>query len=210
MNKAQKVLDKLGGKISGGMHKVLKQTAYGRSIEKNLGAMYGWRTGGVMKGAAAHPGEVYSAFRGLDGERASKAGAVGKTVLYRTVNGPELNILLLGVPFLLSAAVGTIKVEVAAAEKAKAQEAKKVQSAATKQTAVAPVLGKLEGEALPSAPYSANFVQVRQELINCGMRPAVAKDLVQGDYSHRSLETVLDEADLEALMKFLDKFSNLG
>ncbi|WP_237216667.1 hypothetical protein [Falsiroseomonas oryziterrae] len=207
MNKAQKVLDKLGGKISGGMHKVLKQTALGRSMEQTLVAMYGFRNDvAATKPAVSNPSVVYDAMRN---KGSSHTEAVGKTVLYRAMNGPELNIMLLGVPFLIGATVGTIKVEAKAAKQAKRDEAAKQQAAANKKFAVAPVLGKLAGESLASAPYSANFVQVRQELINCGMRPMVANDLVEGKFYNNPLESWLQEDDLEALMKFLDKYSDL-
>lgn len=194
-----RALEKISDRSRGALHSVLKRTAFGRQIEHNFGLMYG---SSVNRGAVRNPSAAYRAFRGgVDGRpKNNKAAAVGKTVLLRTMNGPELNILMCGVPFLIWAGVN-------AAAKTQAEAA----AANTAATIVMPrKLGRIKREGqtlakpLASAPYSADVQGLVTLLIQYGMKEATALSLVQGEFMGDDLADVFDEEDLKALFDFLD------
>ncbi|WP_237216665.1 hypothetical protein [Falsiroseomonas oryziterrae] len=185
-------------------------------MELRLAMLYGGKVGGMKQRSGwLHPKtEFYDV--GV-GERKSKAQRVGTLIHGRIVNGPELNIILLGVPFLISSAAGAIRAEVK--EKAKKKEAKAnaARPAAQRDKAITNEAKmrikpqtppqKLQADALPSAPYSSEFVKVRQELVDLGMSPNMATALVKGEFESESVDDVLSDEDFDALLAFLEKYS---
>ncbi|MFT8245897.1 hypothetical protein [Roseomonas sp. BN140053] len=189
--------------VRGAVHKALKSTHYGRSIETQFQAMYGGMEGGINRGAVFRPQEVYTAFRHANmnngKEKPSRAEAAAKTTAFRLFAGPELNIVLAGIPFFVTCGVGAAIS--ATRKKRQAQEAAD-QAGFYVPKGPAP-FGKLDGEALPSAPFSDRFHKLKDVLVGYGMKATTALRLVKGEYMREDLEGVLDEADRKALMEFL-------
>ena len=82
---------------------------------------------GDMRSASPflHPIDFYHDAKGTavkknrSGNNANEPNAVGETIRWRLINGPELNILLFGVPFLIDFAVSGIHNEVKKAKQKK-------------------------------------------------------------------------------------------
>src|SRR4051812_24567478 len=82
-----------------------------KSLKSKLSVL--WRNGPMQKSFIRHPIDLFQGVKfGAKATSNSKHKkdasryALGKTVHARLVNGPELNILLLGIPFLISFGVG--------------------------------------------------------------------------------------------------------
>lgn len=187
-------------------------------MELRLAMLYGGKVEGMKQRSGwLHPTKEFYDVGRMGATKKSKAQAVGTVIHGRIVNGPELNIPLLGIPFIISSIYGAIRIEVkekSKKSKAKAAAARPVaeREGSTKEFKLkvkAPTKPEnLQSDALPSAPYSAEFAKVRQELVDLGMSPDMATALVKGEFESQSPEDVLSDTDLDALIAFMERYSD--
>ena len=106
----------------------------------------------------------------------------------RVLSGPELNIVFLGVPFLIDVAVATAT---------KTREEKKAVKNPPPLKQHVPYAMKAKAVALPPplphSPYADMFERVRQDLIAAGMSPEGATAVVNSDEETELAEELSDE-----------------
>lgn len=212
LRKISKRMGRGANRIGSAGHFVLKQTAFGRQIEANLKLAYGSKSN-LNTGHVTTPGAVYATMRGkISGNETNKHVARGKMALLRTMNGPELNIVLAGIPFLIWAGVTTIQNSVKEANKA-ANPPPKVNRAAAPQTeyklSLRPRNHATTSVALPahlaSQPWAAELSDVLNRLVRYGMAPAMALRVVDDEFEGQNIDDILDGKDLEAMIRFLEE-----
>ena len=137
-------------------------------------------------------------------DNGKQANPVGETVRWRLVNGPELNILLLGVPFLIDFAASGID---NAVKKKKAKKKLRAGQRATVRVQVDKPVGfkmKKTDDTLDQAPFS-DLAQSNlfQALIDEGMSKPGAKKVASGEYEGLEVSDHLTPQDVQKLADFL-------
>lgn len=159
-----------------------------------------WKGQGPTKAFIPHPIDNLQALlkgRKMGGNKKSKGKIIGSMINARIVNGPELNILFLGIPFIVSTAI------TAGHREAKYQKAKKQKKKLLKQNR------KNQGGAgarkpLPSRPYSDRMLAVRDSMIDAGMSEEGATLIASGEIDGEPVEEYLDAYDLGALASWFE------
>lgn len=176
-----------------------------RMAKKRIKVLWHDSNGGMAPSAVRHPIKFFDSIK--DGRKKRRGGKKARnewatTIRSRVINGPELNILLLGLPFIIdisvSAAVKTAKDSKSAKrppppirekdEKADAGPKMKV-----KVTPPPP---------LPHSPYADQFDKVRQKLIGAGMSADGATAVVMSS-GGSDLNDELSVEDLAIMIEVL-------
>ena len=209
-----------------------KEKNFFKVAKAKMSALYG--DGGLNKGIVRSPTDAWNAMTGkiaggghrAGGEDHSTAECVGRMVRSRVINGPELNIVLAGIPFLIDTAVETIKRNVGpdkgtgtptaptggraahtgyggSGPKLKLRPTADQQSALSSATQEDPEERRPKAPPVPSAPHSHHMVPVQSALIQMGMSPEGATDLVAGKYHGRDVKEHISSADHDVLTGWL-------
>jgi len=137
-------------------------------------------------------------------DRTKKTNPVGETIRWRLVNGPELNILLLGVPFLIDFAASGIANAVT--QKKQKKRLKPGQRTTVRVQVDKPVGFKMKktDDTLDQAPFS-DLAQTNlfQALIDEGMTKQGAKKVASGEYEGLEVSDHLSPQDVQKLADFL-------
>lgn len=160
----------------------------------------------------------WSAKQGNWGPKAKKHAtlfAVGKSVRSRLINGPELNIVLCGVPFLLDFAFGYATKSAmyckTPAAPAAAPDADFDAAIKMKFKKKAPAAGVDSFDVsnmppLPPAPFSDEALVLYRVLLNSGMSKEGATKIVTGELEEQEVLDHLSESDIEAFKNVLAEF----
>jgi hypothetical protein len=143
------------------------------------------------KAVVAHPIEFYRTLetgRKMGSKKNTKGRNIGTTIRTRIVNGPELNILFLGIPFIIDCAVSTAQME--HKRKKDKRKLRKLLKGGK---------GGSSKKALPPAPHSDKFVKVRNSFIELGMSEEGAELITSGGLGDDAAEDHLSEHDLGVL-----------
>jgi hypothetical protein len=138
-----------------------------------------------------HPIDVFKTIKKGNKTRKGtikKKSPWGTIIRTRVVNGPELNILFLGVPFLIDVAVSTA---------VKTHQENKAAKHPPPPRQHVPIALKMKAVSppppLPHSPYADMFERVRQDLIAAGMSPEGATVVVNSDEDTELAEELSDE-----------------
>lgn len=179
-----------------------------------------YRSKGIAPSAVPHPvtwwhsmeSERKKAHLGKKKQKHSKAENVARLVRMRVISGPEVNILFLGIPFLIDCSISTIHNNVKAAQRNRAAARHPVPARTSSAGPSDATILKLKppknaattvGQALPSAPHSDRMAVFRDILISYGMSEEGADDIINGDSSGEDASEMLNKKDQEALASFL-------
>lgn len=150
-------------------------------------------TGGdrMAPSVVLHPIDVFKSIKKGNKIRkgtGKKKSPWGTIVRARVVSGPELNIVFLGIPFLIDVAVSTaMKTQQEARAAKHPPPPKQHVPIALKIKAVSPP------PPLPHSPYADMFERVRQDLIAAGMSPEGATVVVNSDKETELAEELSDD-----------------
>lgn len=159
------------------------------------------------------------------GKKHAKARAVGTMVRARGINGPELNILFLGLPIIIHSFVsmGVNAPKVKRAKKIKRKLAgreylQEVQPAGGRDGAIEFEIeqprirtgGGRPTPPLPSSPYSDQFVPMQAALMDMGMSAQAASGIAAGEFEGEDLADHLSEEDLEIFAAYLSERASVS
>jgi hypothetical protein len=176
-----------------------------KAFAKRIKAL--WGAHGMKTSPIRNPINSFDAYKFKAKQAGSKHAtidALSETVRMRVMNGPELNILFLGIPFLVDFGVDW--------GLGKMQEKKAtVKSNYVKKT-TAPVQASHQvndgGVRMPApAPYSDKTVGFYCDLLNAGMTEDAALCVANGQYQVRDASDQLSQDDQRILLEVLAKYA---
>jgi hypothetical protein len=165
--------------------------------------------GGMTPSVVRHPIDFFKAVKKGRKTKAKTAGSASKNewasiIRGRVINGPELNIVLLGIPFIID--VGLSAAIKSGQEAAAAKKAKKAKGKPQPKKGDYVFKGKTVANSppapLPHSPYSDKFEAVRQELIAAGMSAEGATAVVMSSGSS-DLDDDLSVEDMALMIEVL-------
>lgn len=151
-----------------------------------------WTGGDIISPSVMlHPIDVFKTIKKGNKTRkdtAKKKSPWGAIIRSRVVSGPELNILFLGVPFLIDVAVSTAM---------KTHKENKAAKHPPPPKRHVPIALKIKAVSppppLPHSPYTDMFERVRQDLIAAGMSLEGATVVVNSDEETELAEELSDD-----------------
>lgn len=207
-----------------------KSTNFFKILEGNFRSAWG---NGVSKGSvrqfSTYWKEMKRQAKGNSKKKHSKARAAARMVRARGVNGPELNILFLGLPIIVHSFA---MMGVNAARNKKQKKLQKslarsrdrlrygMSSAGGRDGAIEveinqPTIstGRRGGGStppLPSSPYSDQFVPMQAALIDMGMSSRTATSIAAGEFEGEDLADHLTEDELEIFAAYLSQHASVS
>jgi hypothetical protein len=141
--------------------------------KKRIKVLWHDSNGGLAPSAVRHPIKFFDSLK--IGRKQRKGGKKGHnewatTIRSRVVNGPELNILLLGLPFIIDVGISAA-VKTAKDSKAAKKPPPPPMRERDREIDAGPKLMKIKvtpPPPLPHSPYSDQYEKVRQKLIGAG------------------------------------------
>ena len=145
----------------------------------------------------------------MRGEKHASLHALGKMTRARVVNGPELNILLLGIPFLIDFGVsygsgnfkkpGGTRGNAGAAKPPVRVKFKQQQGGAGPAPANTGDAGIVKP--LPTAPFTDHALGMYKEFLRAGMSEEGARQLATGELEGEEVADHLSEGDLRVFIE---------
>jgi len=183
-----------------------RKSAFGKRV---IAPYEGFGSGGINSPSpVASPFKFYESLKWGNKNRAGskKTSAKGLAIRARIINGPELNILMLGVPFLIDFGVSEATKAARAAKQKKAAKASRKNQPirVTPKPVFISKFKKVDVPPLPSSPFSGEaHKSVYLALYNLGMSLEGATMVASGEFEGEEASDYLSAEDLEILGNFL-------